>query len=89
MSAVEGGEGVPGVGGDWVVAGEGYTGTHHQPSQGPILTIFLASDPTHGQMKVILLFSMRFPEIGSRIDLRMTILTLESTLQTMSPDDLR
>ena len=42
----------PGWGGDWVGREVGYTGTPAQPSQGPILTIFHASEPTYGQMKV-------------------------------------
>ena len=58
------------VGTGWV-AGEGYTGTHPDHAQDPYLVIFQVISPTHGQMKAISGFYMRFPEIGSRIDLRM------------------
>ena len=40
--------------GSWVGALEGYTGTPTQPSQDPVLDIFLRLSPTYGQMKAIL-----------------------------------
>ena len=52
----------------WVLGG--YTGYYPAPSQYPELVIFQAPGPTHGQMKAISRFIMRFPKIGSRIDLR-------------------
>ena len=53
-------------------AGRGYTGYPASPSQVPTFSLFLRLSPTYGQMKVNSRLLMRFPKIGSRIDLRMT-----------------
>ena len=67
-----GGRGVPGVVGTGYWVG-GWEGLYPVPTQytlpDPYLVIFQASSPTHGPMKAILSEMMRFPEIGSRIDL--------------------
>ena len=52
-----------------VGTGEGYTGYYPVTLQDPYLTYFQGSGPTYGQMKAISSILMRFPEIGSRIDL--------------------
>ena len=52
--------GVPGVVGSRVGGWEGYTGYYQIPSLDPYLVINLASGPTYGQMKAILMVSMRF-----------------------------
>ena len=67
MGTGHGREGVPGVW-DWVGGSGGYTGTHPAPSNDPYSVIFSLKGHTHGQMKAILSYFMRFLEIGSRID---------------------
>ena len=58
--------GVPGVG--WLGGYlEGYTGYYPDCSQDPYLVIFQALEPTHGQMKGILVYLMRFPRKGPRM----------------------
>ena len=52
-------EGVPGVW-DRRVAGRAIPVPHPSTIPGPIFSIFLAIRPTHGQMKAILRFMMRF-----------------------------
>ena len=57
------GRGVPGV----VQLGVGWEGyTRYPPSTllGPIFSIFLRLRPYHGQMKAILRYLMRFPQMG-------------------------
>ena len=61
------GRGVPGVW-YWVGGLGGLYRYHPGPSQDPILVIFQATGPTHGQMKAILEVFMRFLRVGSRID---------------------
>ena len=62
------GRGVPGVGGDRVGTGRGYTGSLPDPPRYPYLVIFSLKGPTYGRMKAILRYSMRFPKIDLRID---------------------
>ena len=50
--------------GDRVGGGRGYTGPHPVPSQDRYLPYSEAKGPTHGQMKAILEFIMRFPKMG-------------------------
>ena len=83
----------PGYGGrvgTRVGAGEGYTGTQPLRLRYPYLVIFLRYEPTHGQMKAIPSYFMRFlryglrltsqiPSFDPQIDLQMT---LPVTLQT-------
>ena len=57
--AVGRGEVYPGYG-SWVAGWEGYTGTQPDHAQDPIYNIFKAQDPTHGQMKAISDYPMRF-----------------------------
>ena len=45
-----------------------YTGYYPAPSQDPIFSIFKAKGPTHGPVKAILRYFMRFPRIDLRID---------------------
>ena len=49
----------PGYRDDWV-AGRGYTGYPARPVPGPLFNIYLRLSPTHGQMRAILRYSMRF-----------------------------
>ena len=58
--------------GSWVGAGRGYTGYPPSTIPGPIFNIFLRLRPTHGQMKAILRFLMRFPEMGLELTLELT-----------------
>ena len=53
--------GVPGVGGGLGGSGGCTTGTQAQPSQVPIFSHYSALSPTYGQMKLFLVFLMRFP----------------------------
>ena len=62
------GGGVPGVG-DTGVAGRGtIPGTQPDRPRYPYLVIFKAKEPTHGQMKAILRFLMRFLRLTLRMD---------------------
>ena len=57
------GGGVPGV----VGLGGSVGGLYRYPgppSQDPIFSIYLVLDPTHGQMRAILVSMMRFPRMG-------------------------
>ena len=54
------GEGCTGVGYSRVGTGEGYTGTQPFGSQDPYLVLFQPQGPTHGQMKAIPVYFMRF-----------------------------
>ena len=76
-------------GADWV-GREGYTGYPPVPSQDPHITIFLASGPylrpNEGQIKVIYEVSQDGSRIGSKIDLELTRIDPESTLQTTARD---
>ena len=56
-----------GTGGDRVGAGEGYTGYPARLLQDPIFSIFKAKASTHGQMKGILRYFMRFLRMGLRL----------------------
>ena len=51
-------------GGDWVGTWVGYTGYQTGPSRTMVLRVQPVNDPTHGQMKAILVFIMRFPRMG-------------------------
>ena len=61
VAAGAGRGGVPGVGWDREGGWEGYTGTPPDYPPGPIFSLFLVNEPTHGQMKAILDILMRFP----------------------------
>ena len=60
-SGMLGGRVYPGWCGSWVGLEGYYTGTPSHPSQDPIFNIFLRLKPTHGQMKAILRYLVRFP----------------------------
>ena len=86
--------GVPGVG-RWVGGWRGYTRYPVPTLQDPYLVIFEPQDPTHGRMKAILRYLMRFlrpgPDKGlelTRIDLRID-LQLTSQTGPQMPSDLR
>ena len=65
------GEVYPGYGtGGWV--GRAIPVPHQTSSQGPIFSIFKVKSPTHGQMKAIPSYSMRFPRLGPRMRLELT-----------------
>ena len=59
-------EGVPGVW-DRVGSGRDYTGTLPDPSQTGYIQLFEVKGPTHGQMKAILWYSVRFLRLGPRM----------------------
>ena len=56
----------------WWVAGEGYTGYPPDTSQDPYFIIFSLKVKPYGQMKAILMYSMRFLKIGSRMGPELT-----------------
>ena len=82
-------EGCTRGGAGWV-GREGYTGYYQIPLRDPYSVIFKVLSPTHGQMKAIYSCFMRFPEIGSRIDLELTQnrpqIALRIDLPDWSPD---
>ena len=51
----------------WWVGREGYTRVLPSTLPDPIFNIFLASEPTYGQMKLNLRLFMRFPRMGPRM----------------------
>ena len=55
------GRGVPGVVGDWGGLGRAIPVPHQTSSQDPIFSHIPGLSPTHGQMKAILMYLMRFP----------------------------
>ena len=64
---VQGGRGVPGVGGTRVGPEGCYTGYPAEPSRYPYLVIFSLKAYTYGQMKAILRFPVRFPRKGPEL----------------------
>ena len=62
-----GGEGCTRGSGTGVAGWEGYTGTHPAMPPGSHIDHILRLGPTHGQMKAIQLYSMRFPRYGPEL----------------------